>query len=71
QVSKEVVKIAGCGKLITVLRKIDPKLFEMNKENFLNGHTPFTAHLSFLSILIATIFDYRLIAFSNEQSANE
>ncbi len=71
QASKEVIKIAGYEKPITVLRKIDPKLLEMNKENFLNGHTPFTAYLSFLSVLIATIFDYRSIVFSNEQSANE
>ncbi|MBU4350849.1 hypothetical protein L6250_02185 [Candidatus Parcubacteria bacterium] len=71
QASKQVIKIAGYDKLITVFRKIDPKLLELNKQNFLNGHTPFTAYLSFLSVLIAVIFDYKLIAFSNEQSANE
>lgn len=69
--SKQVIKIAGCQEPITVIRKIDSKLLELNREGFLNGHTPFTAYLSFLSILIATIFDYKLIAFSNEQSANE
>ena len=69
--SKEVMKIAGCQDPIIVIRKIDPKLFELNRQGFLNGHTPFTAYLSFLSAFCAIIFDYKLIAFSNEQSANE
>lgn len=71
QASKQLIKIAGFGKPITVIRKIDPKLLELNREGFLNGHTPFTAYLSFLSVLIATVFDYKSIVFSNEQSANE
>ncbi len=71
QASKQVMKIADCRKPITIIRKIDPKLFELNRQGFLNGHTPFTAYLSFLSVLAAIIFDYKLIAFSNEQSANE
>lgn len=69
--SKDVMKIAGCKDPIIVIRKIDPKLFELNREGFLNGHTPFTAYLSFLSALCVVIFDYKFIAFSNEQSANE
>ncbi len=69
--SKEVMKIAGYQDPIIVIRKIDPKLFELNREGFLNGHTPFTAYLSFLSAFCAILFDYKLIAFSNEQSANE
>ena len=69
--SKEIMKIAGCQDPIIVIRKIDPKLFELNRQGFLNGHTPFTAYLSFLSAFCATLFDYKLIAFSNEQSANE
>ena len=69
--SKEVMKIAGYQDPIIVTRKIDPKLFELNRKGFLNGHTPFTAYLSFLSAFCAVLFDYKLIAFSNEQSANE
>jgi hypothetical protein len=56
---------------IVVERKTDPKLLELNKKGFLNGHTPFTALLSFLSIFCAVLFDYKNIAFSNEKSANE
>lgn len=58
-------------KLIKVHRKIDPALLDLNHKGFLNGHTPFTAYLSFLSVLTAKIFGYENIAFSNERSSNE
>lgn len=69
--AKKIMKIAGCKKPIIVRRKIDKKLLELNKKGFLNGHTPFSAYLAFLSILVATIFEYKYIAFSNERSADE
>jgi hypothetical protein len=56
---------------IIVRRIIDKKLLELNKKGFLNGHTPFTAVLSFISVCCATLFDYKNIAFSNEKSADE
>ncbi len=71
QAAKKVMKIAGCKKPIIVRRKIDKKLLELNKKGFLNGHTPFSAYLAFLSVLVATIFGQKYIAFSNERSANE
>jgi hypothetical protein len=43
----------------------------MNRRGFLNGHTPFSSYLAFLSCLLAAIFDYRYIALSNERSSNE
>ena len=52
-------------------RKIDKGLLELNKKEFLNGHTPFSAYLAFLSVLIGVIFDYKYLVFSNERSANE
>ena len=58
-------------KPIIVRRKIDDKLLELNRKGFLNGHTPFSAYLAFLSILCALIFDYKYMAFSNERSSNE
>ncbi|MCD6550497.1 hypothetical protein J7K24_03055 [bacterium] len=69
--AKQIIKIAGCKKPIIVERKIDPKLFTLNQKGFLNGHTPFSAYLAFLSVFLAIIFDYKYIAFSNERSANE
>ncbi len=69
--AKRVMKMAECKDMIIVKRKIDPKLLELNKEGFLNGHTPFSAYLAFLSILLAVIFNQKHIAFSNERSSNE
>jgi hypothetical protein len=67
----KIMKIAGCKKPIIIRRKIDEKLLELNRQGFLNGHTPFSAYLAFLSVLVATIFGQRYIAFSNERSSNE
>lgn len=69
--SKEIMKLAGCKDPIIVERKIDKKLLELNQKEFLNGHTPFSAYLAFLSILLGVVFDYRFIALSNERSSNE
>lgn len=68
---QKTVKVSGIGKQIIVRRIIDEKLLEMNKQGFLNGHTPFTSLLSFLSVFCAVIFDCKNIAFSNEKSADE
>jgi len=68
---KNVMKIAGCKNPIIVERKIDKKLLQLNKKGFLNGHTPFSAYLAFLSVLLAVVSDYKYLAFSNERSSNE
>ncbi len=67
----KIMKIAGCKKPIIIRRKIDEKLLELNRRGFLNGHTPFSAYLAFLSVFIATIYGLKYIAFSNERSSNE
>ena len=71
QAVKKVMKIADCKKPIIIERKIDPALLKLNRRGFLNGHTPFSAYLAFLSVLLAVIFDRKYIAFSNERSSNE
>lgn len=68
---QKTAKVSQIKKQIIVQRTIDGKLLEMNKEGFLNGHTPFTSLLSFIAVLCAIIFDYKNIAFSNEMSADE
>jgi len=69
--SKKILKVGDCKKSIIVKRKIDSKLLELNRGGFLNGHTPFSAYLAFLTVLIGVIFDYTHIALSNERSSNE
>jgi len=62
--------IAG-GPCATVFRRIDPRLVAMKKEGFLNGHTPFSALLSFYSVAVAALFDCGRVAISQERSSNE
>lgn len=69
--SRQIIKVSGCKNIIIAERKIDKKLIELNQKGFLNGHTPFSAYLAFLSLLLAVIFDKEYIAFSNERSSNE
>ncbi|MBI2624958.1 MAG: hypothetical protein HYW70_01310 [Candidatus Nealsonbacteria bacterium] len=69
--AKKIIRIAGCKQPIIVERKIDKKLLELNRKGYLNGHTPFSAYLAFLSVLLGAIFDYKYLAFSNEKSADE
>jgi hypothetical protein len=68
---RRLIKISGQKNYIFVKRKFDQKLFRLNKKGFLNGHTPFTAYLSFLSVLIAALLGTKYIAFSNERSSEE
>jgi len=71
QAQKNILKVAGIKEPIIVERTIDPLLLKLNQQGYLNGHTPFTAVLSFLSAFCCVLFDYKNIAFSNEKSSNE
>jgi hypothetical protein len=66
-----LLSVVGDLQNISVERNLDPKLLELNKQNYFNGHTPFSALLSFVSTFCAYIFDFQFVALSNEQSANE
>jgi len=69
--AKKIIDMGGCRKPIIVRRKVDRKLLALNQRGFLNGHTPFSAYLAFLSCLLGVIFDFKFIAFSNEKSSDE
>lgn len=69
--AKKIMEIAGCKNPIIAERKIDEKLLKLNRKGFLNGHTPFSAYLAFLSTLTAVLFGLKHIAVSNEKSSNE
>lgn len=71
--SMRCAEIAGYenNKIIEVSRIIDENIKKLNSEGYLNGHTPFSAMLAFLSYLIATLTGKKYIALSNESSANE
>jgi hypothetical protein len=67
----EVAAIAGCAQPITVRRTLDPLLLELNRQGYLNGHTPFSALLAILGLTCAELFDYDRVVVSNERSADE
>ena len=69
----ECAKIAGFSrdKVIEIERTIDKNLLNLNKEGYLNGHTPFSAIVAFLSYLVAFLLEKKYIALSNEDSANQ
>lgn len=52
-------------------RILDKKMIELNKQGFLNGHTPFSAIVAFSSTISAYLLNLNYIALSNEDSANE
>ena len=66
----EIITLLGGGE-ITVSRKIDPRLFELNKRSdTYNGHIPVSAQYAFIGILLGALYDYRYIVVSNEHSSN-
>ena len=64
---------AGLSKdrVICVRRTLDKNMLELNKQGFLNGHTPFSAIVAFSSLVAARLYGLSWIALSNESSANE
>jgi hypothetical protein len=58
-------------KLLVIKRSIDKELLRLNAEGYLNGHTPFSALLAFVTVLAAAASGRKYIALSNEGSANE
>ena len=66
----ECANISGY-KTITIKRILDKKIIELNKEGFLNGHTPFSAIVAFTSFLCAYLSNKKYIILSNEDSANQ
>ncbi|MCD4746357.1 MAG: hypothetical protein K8R58_08665 [Bacteroidales bacterium] len=71
--SLKTIKAAGFSRnnIIEIHRTIHPQLLKLNDMGFLNGHTPFSALLAFVSILAAILSGRKNIALSNESSANE
>ena len=63
-------EIAGYKQLRTANRTIDKLLIELNMNGYLNGHTPFSAYLSFFYALVgwitgSNVFLLSIYIFSN------
>ena len=59
------------AKIYAPKRTLDARLLELNKQGFLNGHTPFSAILAFSSYASAILLGRKNVVLSNEASANE
>lgn len=73
EVPLKAAEIAGFSRdnIIEVKRNIDKNILDLNSRGFLNGHTPFSAMVAFLTYLIAFLTGKKYVALSNEDSANE
>ncbi len=70
--AKDTMRIAGYPETqrSIVGRRLDPEMLRLNSEGFLNGHTPFSALLAFVSYFCAYLCGAEYIVLSNEASAN-
>jgi hypothetical protein len=73
ETSLRCAQAAGYDKedILIVSRSLDKNLLALNREGYLNGHTPFSAIVAFSSVLAAYLQDKRYVVLSNEASANE
>lgn len=67
----ECVKVSKNTNFFTIKRILDKKLLELNEKGFLNGHTPFSSLVAFITYLCAYLSNRKYIVLSNEGSANE
>lgn len=72
-VTLKCAQTAGFNKdnIIEIYRCIDKNLIHLNEKGMINGHTPFSAMLAFVSYFVAYLLGKKYIALSNENSANE
>jgi diphthamide synthase (EF-2-diphthine--ammonia ligase) len=67
----EIVNFFKLSSTIIVRRVIDAKLLELNRQGYLNGHTPFSAYLAFLGAVMAVFFNFGSVVVAHERSAEE
>jgi len=65
------VNAASGLSALAARRKLDPRLFELNKAGALNGHIPVTAINSLIAIATATLHGLGPVVMSNERSASD
>lgn len=68
----ESVRVAGLeDKTLIARRTLDKTMLQLNKEGYLNGHTPFSAIVAFSAVITAYLNNLKYVVLSNESSANE
>ena len=73
EVTLACAKAAGFenDNIIEIKRTIDPNLIDLVKQGYINGHTPFSAMVSFTTYLLGYLTHRKYICLSNESSAHE
>lgn len=71
--TRDTVRVGNIpqDKVVVANRTLDKNMLELNKQGYLNGHTPFSAIVAFSSALAAYMYGIKYVALSNESSANE
>lgn len=65
---REKASQVGAQSTYELTRTLDPLLFELNDNGYLNGHTPFSAMLAVLGLILATITEHNQVVAANTRS---
>ncbi len=71
EASLNAISEANYPTPLVVNRTLDPQLKILNQAGYLNGHTPYSALLAFVSSLVGYQNNFRYVLASNETSASE
>ncbi|HTG13741.1 MAG TPA: hypothetical protein VK747_00585 [Blastocatellia bacterium] len=69
--ARRIASAVGCDHPVIVQRTLDARLLQLNQAGYLNGHTPFSAVLAFLSAVCLVVYDYSNTVIANERSSDE
>ncbi len=69
--AQEIASLVTSAESVVIRRSICPELLELNRRGFLNGHTPFSAYLSFIGAICLCLYGYSNIIVANERSSDE
>jgi UDP-N-acetyl-alpha-D-muramoyl-L-alanyl-L-glutamate epimerase len=69
--ARAIASYVTASESIVIRRSICPELLELNRQGFLNGHTPFSAYLGFLGGVSQLLYGYANVIVANERSSEE
>src|SRR5207247_6245308 len=69
--AQKIARQVSTSDPVIVRRSIRPELLELNRQGYLNGHTPFSAYLAFLGAACLLLYGYSDIVVANERSSDE
>src|SRR5437667_140417 len=69
--AQKIARHVTTSDAIIIRRTIYPELLELNRREYLNGHTPFSAYLAFLGAACLLAYGYSSVIVANERSSDE